>query len=86
MQENAQNARLSLSLLGTFDATLYGVPVTSLESNRVRALLSFLAVESDRPHRREYLASLLWPNRPESTARKNLRQALTRLDANLARD
>jgi DNA-binding SARP family transcriptional activator len=45
----------------------------------VRALLSYLAVESERPHRREKLAGLLWPNYPESSARSSLRRALADL-------
>jgi len=32
-----------------------------------------------RPHRRERLASLLWPSGSESSARRNLRHALTDL-------
>ena len=79
MQAGAQHAALSISLLGTFDVSLHDVPVTTIESDRVRALLAYLAVESDRSHRREVLAALLWPNRPDSTARKNLRQAFYNL-------
>lgn len=79
VHKDPRPAALSICLLGTFDVTMHGVPVTTLESDRVRALLSFLAVESDRPHRREYLAALLWPDRPERWARRNLRQALYNL-------
>ena len=60
-------ARLSISLLGTFQVLLYGQAVTGFESDKVRALLAYLALESDRPHRREALAGLLWPERPERT-------------------
>ena len=35
-------AHLSLSLLGPFQVTLAGEPVTSFESNKVRALLAYL--------------------------------------------
>ena len=58
-------ARLSVSLLGTFQATLDGEPVSDFESAKVRALLAYLMVESDRSHHREALAGLLWPDRPE---------------------
>ena len=51
-------AQLSLSLLGSFQATLDGKPITGFKSNRVRALLAYLAVEADRQHRREVLARL----------------------------
>ncbi|MES0361734.1 MAG: BTAD domain-containing putative transcriptional regulator, partial [Anaerolineales bacterium] len=47
--------------------------------DKVRALLSYLAVESERPHRREKLAGLLWPDYPESSARSSLRRALADL-------
>ena len=58
---------------------LDGEPVTVFESDKVRALLAYLAVESDRPHRRETLAGLLWPERSERSARHNLSQALSNL-------
>ncbi|HUM67491.1 MAG TPA: BTAD domain-containing putative transcriptional regulator [Chloroflexota bacterium] len=71
--------RLSLSLLGSWQATLNGEPITAFESDKVRALLAYLAVESDRPHRRESLTALFWPERPERNARQNLSQALFNL-------
>jgi DNA-binding SARP family transcriptional activator len=72
-------ARLSLSLLGSFQATLDGEPITGFESDKVRALLAYLAVEADRPHRRETLVGLLWPDWPERAARRNLSHVLTNL-------
>jgi DNA-binding SARP family transcriptional activator len=72
-------ARLAMSLLGTFEVTLDGVPVTAFGYDKVRALLAYLAVEADRPHRRYTLTSLLWPEQPERQARQNLSQALLRL-------
>lgn len=68
---------LSLHLLGTFRADVDGSSVTAaFRTKKERALLAYLAVESARPHRRELLAELLWPERPEGYARTNLRQAL----------
>lgn len=72
-------ARLSISLLGPFQVRLDGETVTAFESNKARALLAYLAVESDRPHHRGKLAGLLWPDQPEQDARKNLRYALSKL-------
>jgi len=72
-------ARLSLTLLGSPEVALDGDPVSSFQSNKVRALLVYLAVEADRPHRRDALATLLWPDRPDRTARGNLRKALSHL-------
>lgn len=72
-------ARLCLNLLGTVQVTLDGAPITDFESDKVRALLVYLAVESDRPQRRETLAGLLWPDVAERDARTNLRHVLANL-------
>jgi predicted ATPase/Tfp pilus assembly protein PilF len=71
--------QLSLSLLGPFQVTLDGEPVTDFATDKARALLAYLAVEADHPHRREVLAGLLWPDESERKARQNLRQALSTL-------
>ena len=71
--------RLSIHLLGPFHVTLDGEPVTGFEPNKVRALLSFLALEAGRPHTRDALIGLLWPDQPERAARRNLSQALFNL-------
>jgi len=72
-------ARLVISALGAFQVTLDGRPVTEFESNKVRALLAYLAVESDRPHSRDALMALLWPDQPDRIARNNLRHILPNL-------
>jgi predicted ATPase/DNA-binding SARP family transcriptional activator/class 3 adenylate cyclase len=72
-------AKLSLSLLGPFQATLDGVPIGSFKTDKVRALLAYLAVEADRPHRRETLCGLLWPESTDDSARASLRNALSLL-------
>ncbi|UCG25815.1 MAG: tetratricopeptide repeat protein [Chloroflexota bacterium] len=69
-------ARLAVALLGPFQVTLDGEPATGFVSDKARALLAYLLVEVDRPHRRESLAGLLWPEYPESSARTSLRRAL----------
>ena len=69
---------LSLLFLGPFQARLDDQPAI-FATDRARALLAYLAVEADRPHRREALAALLWPDQPEALARRNLSQALVRL-------
>ncbi len=71
--------RLTLSFLGCFHVCLDDRPVTDFKSNKVRALLAYLAVEADRPHRREALAGLLWPDWPDRDALSNLRYALASL-------
>jgi predicted ATPase/DNA-binding SARP family transcriptional activator/Tfp pilus assembly protein PilF len=56
-----------------------GKPLANFATDKARALLAYLAVESDRPHRRDTLAGLLWPDQPQKRARQNLRQALSDL-------
>src|SRR3954451_7279469 len=68
-------AHLSLALLGALRVELDGAPITAFESDKVRALLAYLALEADRPHRRAGLAGLLWPERPERAAHLSLNQA-----------
>jgi DNA-binding SARP family transcriptional activator len=72
-------AQLNISLLGTFQVMLGGRPQSAFETDKTRALLAFLAVESNRPHRREALATMLWPNYSDRAARNSLRQTLFRL-------
>jgi predicted ATPase/DNA-binding SARP family transcriptional activator/tetratricopeptide (TPR) repeat protein len=71
--------RLSLSLLGPLRIALDGRPVSGFAYNKARALLLYLAVEADRPHQRDALVDLLWPDLPDTAARTNLRQVLTNL-------
>ncbi|MEJ2599878.1 MAG: BTAD domain-containing putative transcriptional regulator [Anaerolineales bacterium] len=70
---------LSLSLFGSFYITLGRQIIGGFKSDKVRALLAYLIVEADRPHRREALAALLWPDMPDRSARSNLRDALANL-------
>lgn len=72
-------ARLILSFLGPFQAALDGRPAAGFESNKVRALLAFLAVEASRPHARETVAALLWPDHHNHAVLASLRSALANL-------
>jgi len=65
--------------MGPLEITLDGEPVTQFRSSKVRALLAYLVVEGDRTHRRELLATLLWPDWPDREARRNLRHVLSNL-------
>ncbi|MDX1415582.1 MAG: protein kinase, partial [Candidatus Promineifilaceae bacterium] len=69
-------ATLHLSFLGRFQALLDETPVTTFRTNKVQALVIYLAAEGAEPQRRETLMELLWPGMPERSARHNLRQAL----------
>ena len=72
-------ARLSVFLLGSFEARLDETRLKQFTYDKVRALMAYLAVEAKRPHRRERLAAMLWPEQPPETARHSLRQALSTL-------
>lgn len=72
-------ARLVLSFLGPFQVQLDGRPVADFGSNKIRALLAYLAVESGRIHSRESLAGLLWPDYPTRSALNTLRSALANM-------
>jgi DNA-binding SARP family transcriptional activator len=79
-----REAHLSLALLGNFEVTRDGEPVTTFESVKVRALLACLAVEGGRSHARSFLAELLWPDLPAATALTYLRHVLAKLKEALA--
>lgn len=68
--------KLAINLFGSFQVLLDGVPASAFESDKARALLAYLVVETGHSHRREALAELLWPGHPEERARRNLSQAL----------
>jgi predicted ATPase/DNA-binding SARP family transcriptional activator len=72
-------AKFSISLLGPFKAEVDGEPVRSFRSTKVRALLAYLAVESQRPWTRSMLGDLLWPDLPDKEAQSNLRNAISNL-------
>lgn len=69
-----------LSLLGAFAAALDGRPLPKFRTSKVQALLIYLAVENQHPHRRDFLMELLWPGLPQSSAQVNLRQTIHRLN------
>jgi DNA-binding SARP family transcriptional activator/predicted ATPase len=70
---------LSICLLGPFHGELDGERLSGFRSDKVRALLVYLAVEAHRPWTRATLAGLLWPDFPEQTAQSNLRNAISNL-------
>src|SRR3954463_6741406 len=61
---------------GPFQVTRDDKNVFGFESDKMRALLAYLIVEADRPHQRETLAALLWPEQTDTAARQSLRQSL----------
>ncbi len=75
---------LDMTVLGAPSFLLGGRRLLGFDSNKVRALLIFLAVEQERGHGRDKIAGLLWPNLPMREARTNLRYALYNLRQVLA--
>lgn len=71
-------AEFNFHLLGGLQITHVEKPLTDFISNKVLALLVYLAV-THRTHTRDKLASLLWGEMPDADAKNNLRQALTNL-------
>lgn len=70
--------RLDVRLLGGFEVAVDGTVnvLARCESQKVRALLAYLAGHPNHPHGRDGLAQLLWPDLPLDAGRRNLRQAL----------
>ena len=69
-------ALISLALLGGFRARLDAGPALTLPTRKAQAVLAYLAVPLGQAHPRDKLAALLWGDRPETLARKSLRQTL----------
>ena len=77
---------LHIYCFGPFRVEWDNCTTLAFTTDKVRALLAYLAVESGRPHRREFLAGLLWSDRPEEQALHNLRQTLSYLRKSLNDD
>lgn len=73
------SAPIELFLLGPFLAKRGGQPLTTFKSNKVRALLAYLAVERETPQHRDVLAGTLWPASTNSRALAMLRDVLSNL-------
>ncbi len=71
-------ANLTLRMLGAFSMDRDGRPIR-FGYDKMRALLAYLSVEHERPHRRQSLAALFWPEHDKRTALGNLSQALYKL-------
>lgn len=69
--------RLEIFLLGTLKIQFDGNDINdALRTKKERAILAYLAEESSRTHQRQTIAEFFWPDRPETYARMNLRQAI----------
>jgi predicted ATPase/DNA-binding SARP family transcriptional activator len=70
------DSTLSIKLLGSPSIALDGQPVRGFVSSKAAALVYYLAA-TGRPHTRQALAGLLWPEVPDAQALKNLRDVLS---------
>ena len=67
---------IELRLFGGFDVRCGDAPVRRFESQKARGLLAYLALHRGQALSRERVAALLWSDKDESSARRNLRQVL----------
>ena len=73
---------LRIFLLGQFKLQTNDITI-ELPSRPAQSLLAYLVLNAGVTHRREKLASLLWPEATETNARSYLRQALWRIRRSL---
>ena len=71
--------RLTIKLFGPFQVAVNDSLIVNFSTEKERALFTYLVLEQGFPHRRESLSSLFWPERSETLARQNLRQALYKI-------
>jgi DNA-binding SARP family transcriptional activator len=68
------SGRLRLKLLGGYEASVDGRPI-GFRTRKTFTLFTYLALDP-RPHRREAISELFWPDGDGADARANLRTAL----------
>jgi DNA-binding SARP family transcriptional activator/predicted ATPase len=71
--------RLSLNFLGGYEVAAANKQISAFRTDKVRALLAYLALEGARPQRRQRLAAFFWPESDHETALYNFRLTLHRL-------
>jgi DNA-binding SARP family transcriptional activator len=76
-------SKIRVRLLGGFEVWAGERQIGGFESQKVRALLAYLACHRPRAFSRDHLAGLLWPEREPDSARHALRQAVYNLRSKL---
>ena len=71
--------QLKISLFAPLQIELNDSALSDFRTQKVLALLVYLAAEPETAHRRETLMTVLWPGMPDTSARANLRQVLFHL-------
>ena len=61
---------IKLALLGSWQLSINGQQQPKEPRQKVKALLTYLALESNQGHSRELLATLLWPELPKQARAK----------------
>jgi DNA-binding SARP family transcriptional activator len=75
---------IEIRLFGGFEIRCDDAIVRRFESQKARGLLAYLAMHRDQTLSREQIATLMWSDKDESSARRNLRQVLYSLRAAFA--
>ncbi len=78
--------KLAISLLGPIDIRIHGKPVDRLHSRKEPWLLSLLVLRQQREVTRDWLASVLWPENPQSQSLAYLRRTLYLLKQTLGEE
>jgi DNA-binding SARP family transcriptional activator len=73
--------QLQISLFGKFSARYGEQALSGLDACKVQELFCYLLLHADRPHHRETLASLLWPEQPPAQSKSYLRRTLWQLQS-----
>jgi predicted ATPase/DNA-binding SARP family transcriptional activator len=74
---------LIFSLLGRLQISHRQMGAITLANRKAIGLLSYLLIESDHAHTREFLLGLLWPDLPTASAQNNLRVTWAQLQKTL---
>jgi DNA-binding SARP family transcriptional activator len=77
-----RNKKVSIALLGSPEIKIDDEPLAVRLAGKGLAMLAFLSAEP-RPHSRDFLADLLWPECSKESARSNLRKTIFRLRQSL---
>jgi DNA-binding SARP family transcriptional activator len=67
---------IEIRLFGGFDIRCRDAAVRRFESQKARGLLAYLALHRDQALSREHVSTLLWSDKDDAAARRNLRQVL----------
>ena len=76
-------SRLCISLFGRFCVQCGNESSDIFDVSKVQELLCYLLLHRNKPHTREYLAALLWPDKTATQSKQYLRKALWQLQSAL---